>query len=251
VTDLGTDSYASDINAAGQVVGHCETADKSRKHAFLYCPGAGMKDLGTLGGSVSAALRINDLGQVVGCSYAATDAGNGGPRAFLYADGSGMKDLGLLAGGSGGCAFGINRTGQVVGDVLDSHGGAILAFLHQPDGTMIDLNAAVDPALGWTLTSAKAVNDSGQIAGYGTAPDGNTRAFVLTPLAKARDAGAAGATTATGIGATADVGATVKLSPQPQTDKPSRQPQTDKPSRQPPAEPTTTRGERRALPMNH
>ena len=36
---------------------------------------------------------------------------------------------------------------------------------------MIDLNAAVDPALGWTLTSAKAVNDSGQIAGYGTAPD--------------------------------------------------------------------------------
>ena len=84
MTDLGADSYASDINAAGQVVGYCETADKSRKHAFLYCPGAGMKDLGTLGGSVSGALRINDLGQVVGCSSAATGAGNGGrPRVSL------------------------------------------------------------------------------------------------------------------------------------------------------------------------
>ena len=75
---LAANSSASDINAIGQVVGYCETADKSRKHAFLYCPGAGMKDLGTLGGRISAALHINDLGQAVGCSSAATDAGNGG-----------------------------------------------------------------------------------------------------------------------------------------------------------------------------
>ena len=47
---------------------------------------------------------------------------------------------------------------------------------------MIDLSAAVDPALGWTRNSAKAINDSGQIAGYGTAPDGHTRAFLLCPL---------------------------------------------------------------------
>ena len=113
---------------------------------------------------------------------------------------------------------------------MDSH-GAILAFLYQPDGTMIDLNAAVDPALGWTLNSAKAVNDSGQIAGYGTAPDGNTRAFLLTPLAKTRDPGAP-----------ADVAATVKPSPQPQADKLSPQHQ---------AEPSSTRGERSTPPMNH
>ena len=52
---------------------------------------------------------------------------------------------------------------------------------------MLDLNALVDPAAGWILVHATAINDSGQIAGYGTAPYGNTRAFLLTPLKGLRD----------------------------------------------------------------
>jgi hypothetical protein len=68
------------------------------------------------------------------------------------------------------------------------------------------------------------------------APDGYTRAFPLTPLAKARDAGAADA------GMVADVAATVILSPQPRADQLSPQHQ---------AELSITRGERSALPMNH
>ena len=46
---------------------------------------------------------------------------------------------------------------------------------------MIDLNSSLDSAAGWTLTCARAINDSGQIVGHGTAPDGNVRAFLLTP----------------------------------------------------------------------
>jgi probable HAF family extracellular repeat protein len=188
---LGTDSYAHDVNADGQVVGYCATAGKKADRAFLCRLGVGMKDLGTLGGSTSSALRINDLGQIVGRS-ATAEAGDGarrGLRAFLLAGDSGMKDLGSL-GGYASSAFGINGKGQVVGDAVDSH-GTIHAFLHQPDGTMIDLNGVVDAALGWTLNSARAINNPGQIAGYGTAPDGNTRAFLLAPLAKTREPGAA------------------------------------------------------------
>ena len=58
-----------------------------------------MKDLGTLGGSVSIAMHINDLGQIVGRSATAEDGdGARGLRAFLWAGGSGMKDLGSLGG---------------------------------------------------------------------------------------------------------------------------------------------------------
>ncbi len=78
-----------------------------------------------------------------------------------------MKDLGTL-GGPNSRAEDINDNGQAVGAAEDASGAAH-AFLY--DGrTMIDLNALIDPASGWTLVGAVAINGSGQIAGYGTAP---------------------------------------------------------------------------------
>ena len=57
------------------------------------------------------------------------------------------------------------------------------AFVYDNEkGTMIDLNSLVDSAAGWTLVLAGGINNSGQIVGYGTTPDGNTRAFLLTPI---------------------------------------------------------------------
>ena len=56
-------------------------------------------------------------------------------------------------------------------------------------GVIQDINTGKDqqgnqllaPGTTWTLEQATAINDSGQIAGYGLNPSGNTDAFLLTP----------------------------------------------------------------------
>ncbi len=47
-------------------------------------------------------------------------------------------------------------------------------------GQMKDLNTLIEAGSGWVLTSANAINESGQIAGTGTF-NGRQRAFLLTP----------------------------------------------------------------------
>ena len=208
----GGGSWAYRVNSAGQVAGYAIVHDEVT-HAVLFAGAAVVKDLGSFGGATTFARGINGSGQVAGTSNL---AGSAALHAFLYTSGTGMKDLGTL-GGSSSYGEDVNDDGQVVGAAEDSS-GALHAFLY--DGkTMIDLNALINPASGWTLVSAMAINGSGQIAGYGTLRE-NERAFLLTPLAKARDAGAA------------DVGTTVELSPQHQV------------------EPATSRGDRRRSPMN-
>ena len=47
---------------------------------------------------------------------------------------------------------------------------------------MEDLNSLISPNLGWTLMLAQAINDDGQICGYGSGPSGQSDAFLLTPM---------------------------------------------------------------------
>lgn len=48
---------------------------------------------------------------------------------------------------------------------------------------MLDLNSLLkDSGSGWTLEVANAINDKGQIVGYGLNPLGQTEAFLLTPV---------------------------------------------------------------------
>ncbi len=118
--DLGTLpsigwSKAFAVNGAGQVVG------VSGDHAVVWTPlsagGYAIRDLGTLGGPVSGAIAINDLGEVVGWSLARDSKAITGPvivHAFLWAGGS-MADLGTLPGAMHSAAYGINDEGQVSG----------------------------------------------------------------------------------------------------------------------------------------
>ena len=177
MNDLGTlpgfsTSQATDINDNGQVVGYAQTSDGNSRDAFLYSNGT-MTDLGALPtGSNPAAFKcsINASGQVVGTLP------NG--HAFLYSNGT-RTDLGTVPGYSQSIPTDINDNGQVVGNAEPD---GYYPFLYS-NGMMVDLNSLIDPASGWTLDSATAINDSGQIVGWGDNSLGQGHAFLLTPVA--------------------------------------------------------------------
>ena len=175
------ESWAYHINATGQVVGYSITKGRLT-HAFLYSDRTGMRDLGTLGGDSSSAYRINDGGLVVGRS--ATPGG--ATHAFLYENGA-MKGLGTL-GGPDSVASGVNAGGQVVGTAQTAEHTERAFVYDRQNGVLTDLNSLVS-APGWTLNGAMVINDAGQIAGYGTTPEGNIRAYLLTPVPKTSNIG--------------------------------------------------------------
>jgi probable HAF family extracellular repeat protein len=164
----GSGSTATGINASGEIVG------SSSSNGFLIDQYGNVTILGTLGGSSSAATGINDAGQVVGYSDTVGDAAS---DAFLYSGGV-MTDLGTF-GGDSSAAFGINASGEVVGSATTTGDAASDAFLYTTSSGMIDLNSLLPAGSGWALEVATAINDSGQVVGFGINPEGQQEAFLL------------------------------------------------------------------------
>jgi probable HAF family extracellular repeat protein len=97
-------------------------------HAYTLRDGV-LTDLGTLGGTESQSLAINDRGIVVGFARTAGDAAI---HPFKYERGV-MTDLGTL-GRQQGKAVDVNNHGVIVGYVSDLFDGASAAFID--DGVM-------------------------------------------------------------------------------------------------------------------
>jgi probable HAF family extracellular repeat protein len=154
----GTNSVATAINQFGGIAGYASTAGNSSTRAFLL-EGGVMTNLGTLGGA-SEATAINDADEVVGRSVLAS----GARHAFYYSGGA-LTDIGTL-GGTNSEAAGINIWSQIVG-FSDVTSGGTHAFVYQA-GTLRDLNTLLPTGSGWVLEAATAINDAGEIAGYGT-----------------------------------------------------------------------------------
>ena len=182
--DLGTlgdrTSDARGINNSGQITGYSYPAS-SGVRAFLYSGGT-MQNLGTLaGGIASRGFGINDSGQITGDSVAPDSVTSLFVRhAFLYSDGT-MHDLGSLGvPDRESQGYGINNLGEVTGDFV-TLGNTIHAFLYS-GGMMYDLNTLIPAESGWVLLSGYAINDRGQITGYGLHNGiSGARAFLATP----------------------------------------------------------------------
>jgi probable HAF family extracellular repeat protein len=109
--DVQCQSFANDINNAGQITG------QTGGHAVIWLNGV-LIDLGTLGGSNtgSTGVSINDFGWVVGD---ASGFGSDPSAAFVF-DGVTMHDLNKLVVGPNPfsqltAAAGINNRGEIVG----------------------------------------------------------------------------------------------------------------------------------------
>lgn len=135
--DLGTlpgfnGSTAYDINDAGQAIGYSWNTSAKQSHATLWSNGQ-VTDLGTLGGNQSAAIAINNKGQVVGFD---TVTGNGGlNHGFIWEDGNMANINSLIAGDSGWFVqqiSGINDRGQMVGQGINTATGKQHGFLLNP-----------------------------------------------------------------------------------------------------------------------
>lgn len=193
---------ATGINNLGHVVGDAGGV------AYVW-KGGKVKLLGTLGGTTSNAMAINDKGWIVGGSQT---AGNATTQAFVYRNGqmenlnwggdyataSAVNDRGHIVGwrytgssfaehailddgvsvtdlGRHSDARGINHLDQVVGS-WSGHG---FIYTH---GRMYDLNTLLESTTptGWNIVIAYAINDSGVIVGWGTF-NGAYQPVVLTP----------------------------------------------------------------------
>jgi probable HAF family extracellular repeat protein len=175
MTDFGNRSsggVAFAINKAGQVAGSIQVTFFN--YPIIH-PGPGPYSTNDIIGP-GPATDQNDQSNS-GTGYAINAAGHvagsavfsGGVRPFIYTGG------GLLNFAPDGTAYGINSSDQAVGDVNNN------AFVYR-NGATSNLLSLLDPAAGWAqLTSARAINDKGQIAGTG-AHNGALHAFLLTPV---------------------------------------------------------------------
>ncbi len=184
-TPAGSNSAALGLNDNGNVVGYSFQGDTYQ--AFLYSQNRGSSsDVGSLGGQMNAACAINGSDQVAGYGEDA----NGNLSAFVYTKDGGIKALGALDGGVSSEAFGLNNSGQTVGDsqnATDDHRPVLF-----DNGAVKDLNVSVAQNSNGFRT-AYAINDAGQVAGRTDTDQGAIHAFLLaSPGGDLKDIGTLG-----------------------------------------------------------
>jgi probable HAF family extracellular repeat protein len=163
------------INDRATIVGW--GAAFSGDSGWIWDAQRGSRELLTAAGEGAIPTALNEQNQVVGHAQAlATSCPFETQRAFIAADGGSAVDLGALRGDAISTARGINARGQVVGN---SGSPTVRAFLYDA-GRMLDLTDLVSDR-DWSLQSAEAINDAGEITGVGL-HRGHVHAFLLRPL---------------------------------------------------------------------
>ena len=211
-TDLGAlpnggNSFASSINARGQVAGASQNGEidpltGSPEVIAVLWKNSIISDLGTLGGNQSVANAISNSGQVAGAALnavpdpfansplpcincgsfaqffmfvpAATQA-----HAFRWTEAAGVQDLGALGGPDSSASF-VNQRGQIAGEFFTSFTANTATGVPSVDpffwesGHMVDIGT-----LGGTFGYPFWMNNRGQVVGDSNlADDQTTHAFL-------------------------------------------------------------------------
>jgi probable HAF family extracellular repeat protein len=142
-----------------------------------------LTDLGVIPGQktdgVSTPAAINDKAQVAGTS---------GTSAFRYTSAKGvMEDVGGNAAGNISRGFGLNTSGQVVGDSTFGKKVTSHAALFS-NGVATDLWDLATPTRAPLFSRANGINALGQVVGFSSDQlDGNSsRAFILSTVTRSR-----------------------------------------------------------------
>lgn len=202
VTDLGP-GRAHAVSEQGHAAGETELRNGDL-HAFVWTPD-GLTDLGTLGGRSSRAFDINDRGEVVGeadttngdsvaCRWSGAEAHEVPGAATIYA----VNNSGAMAGvmnesavywsssdapptlitatGAIGIAFGLSDGGRIVGQAEtadpDERVSRAFAYANGVAAGLVELGRGLS-------SSAQAVNERGQVAGFFEPARGRTHAFLF------------------------------------------------------------------------
>jgi len=151
---VGSSHVVRAANDADEIVGSAQRGGGRGHRGFLLKSGP-LQEIGGLPGSdYSAALGINDLGQVVGSANTAT-----GMRAFRSRRTTGIVALATLPGDSSSIALAINRPGQAVG--YSSGPTGVRAVVWTPAGAI----QALPMLPGCDSARGQAINDRGDVVG--------------------------------------------------------------------------------------
>lgn len=171
-------SYSAGVNSQGVVAltTYITETGTDRAHAAVWDNGT-LTQLVGIGLGASFAAGINDKGQVVGYS----DSGRGSTHATLWTNGV-ATDLHNIDAHS--FATGINNSGQVVGYVGPTNPSETYSTFLWSNGVFHSLDSLIvgGRADFVNLTTARAINDLGQIVGQGKTSDGSYHAFLLSPV---------------------------------------------------------------------
>lgn len=202
------------INDAGVVAGTFGTGATEQAATF---DGRAVTSLGNFGGMYARSLMINNQGWVVSvASFTASGQQIPVQHVFVWSGSStiqlasldeygeyptALNDDGIVVGGAAGHAIKwVNGAATILGELPGDNGsgatsinssGSIVGFSSSPQGELravlwnsdgpVDINTMIPSDSGWNLVQAEAINDAGQITGWGYY-NGDQAAFLLTPM---------------------------------------------------------------------
>ena len=163
-----TNSFATGINSAGNIVGTSETGVTLNRHAFLFATngtvGEGnFTDLGVFsGGNESVAFDIGDDNAVIGESEGFNGTSGNYVHAFITSNTDVLIDLGTLDDLGNSSARAINHAGVIIGNSATTSGNIHGFTFNTTTDVFTDLGVLGN----FNRSHALAINSQDEVVGY-------------------------------------------------------------------------------------